>query len=95
MDQKLPKNLVMAFYEKDMSISDIIWSGRFKIDTVGEFLVKLYNEKRKDELNNLIPYFLRVKIVNFKGSFVVNLLPEDKANPQYLLRNDTQYDLTF
>jgi len=43
MDNKLPKQLVVAFFdeEEDVDISEINWSGRFKIDTVGEFQVKL------------------------------------------------------
>ena len=43
----MSKHLVMSFFDKEQNVEEVVWSGRFKIDRVGEFVVKLYNKELK------------------------------------------------
>jgi len=95
-DSKKPNNVVMSLSDSLLQ-KPYAWSGRFKIDQVGDFTVKLKQDKKESLRiwNNEDYYYARV-VITLDGSIVViRILPEDLNNPPYKIHNNTLYDISY
>ena len=70
------------------------WSGRFKIDQVGESAVKL---KKSDGIKSKldVTYLARVIITLDSSMFIIRILSEDPKNPPYCVENRTSYEIKY
>lgn len=80
----------------DPTLKTPTWSGRFKIEQVDEFSVKLYKEKTKTSKNYADDfYFAKVIISIDVTTTIIRILPEDPEQPPYKIFNNTKYDISF
>ena len=92
-DYKKPPHVVMSLSDA-LTLKPYSWSGRFKIDQVDEFVVKLRKEKNKGRSNDNF-YYARV-VINLDGTTVyIRILPEDTKNPPYRIDNLTTYEISY
>jgi hypothetical protein len=93
-DSKKPPYVIMA--RLDPTLKTPTWSGRFKIESVDEFSVKLYKEKTKTSKNYADDfYFAKVIISIDVTTTIIRILPEDPEQPPYKIFNNTKYDISF
>jgi len=95
-DSKKPNNVVMSLSDSLLQ-KPYAWSGRFKIDQVGDFTVKLKQDKKESLRiwNNEDYYYARIVITLEESIVVMRILPEDLNNPPYKIQNNTLYDISF
>ncbi len=92
-DHKKSPHVVMSLSDA-LTLKPYSWSGRFKIDQVDEFTVKLKKEKNKGRANDNY-YYARV-VINLDSTTVyIRILPEDLKNPPYRIDNLTSYEINY
>ena len=87
-DHKKKEYLVMSLCNK-VTGNVYGWSGRFKIDKVQEIVVKL-RQKQDNEFE-----LTKVSINIYENVQCIRIINEDKQNPPYSLRNETNHEIAF
>jgi hypothetical protein len=85
-----------------MSITDGVslkphgWSGRFLINQVDEFTVKLPRKDKSKSIKSSDNYYFARVIVSFDSTTTfIRILGEDLKNPPYRINNQTNFEISY
>mmetsp|Transcript_33854 Transcript_33854/g.30656 ORF Transcript_33854/g.30656 Transcript_33854/m.30656 type:complete len:148 (+) Transcript_33854:402-845(+) len=69
------------------------WSGRFRLDHVDEFIVKIKREKNSTSV--IDAYYIRVTITLDGTTVLIRLQKDDMKNPIYKIDNLTNHEINY